>query len=315
MRSSSQLITGMILGWFLCLIVGTNNSEAQQFTQASAELGPTMTPIEQRLASLENEVEYLRRLQAAPNNASADAACNTQFTCCPKRRFEIGAEAVFLSPHSTTGLGPGGIAFFPSVDYFESWRGWIGFSNENGVGLRGRYWEFDHLVTNNLNAFIYGLDTYVADLEATLNQRFGNWDVQLSGGIRYVNFHEDRTFITRSFVDSELIGIVLGGEVKRPLANGVRGFGVVRVASVYGDLTGEVPPGFVVLLDNVHSMMWEGQLGMEITRQTRLGDISLRSGVEFQRWDDITYKQIAGTTSTHESIGLVGFFTGLSFSR
>ena len=315
MRSSSQLITGMILGLFLCLIVGTNNVEAQQLTATSPEVEQTLTPIEQRLASLENEVEYLRRTQDEPNNVSIDAACNTQSTCGPNRRFEFGAEAVFLSPHSTTGLGPAGIAAFPSVGYFESWRGWIGFSNENGVGLRGRFWEFDQLVDNNQNAFTYGLDTYIADLEATMSRRFGNWDVQLSGGIRYVDFHEDRTFVSSSFVDSELIGVVLGGEVKRPLANGVRGFGVVRMASVYGDLTGEVPNGFVVVLDNVHSMMWEAQLGMEFSRQTRLGDVSLRSGVEIQHWDDITYKQISGTTSTNESIGLLGFFAGFNFSR
>jgi hypothetical protein len=67
-----------------------------------------------------------------------------------------------LPPAPPAGSGfrqrEGGIAFFPSSGMSPNWRSWIGYTGANALGLRLRYWEFDHLVTNTVNAFTYGFD-------------------------------------------------------------------------------------------------------------------------------------------------------------
>ncbi len=290
--------------------------QAQQQV-AFSEHTPIQTPMEARLTALENEVEQLRGSHGQQGSEFLDtnSVCGFNCQCCPQRRLEVGAEIVFLEPHSTTGLGPSGIAFFPSIDLQPSWRTWAGISNPNGIGFRGRYWEFDQFMPNTLNAFTYSLDVFVVDLETTFSKQIGDWSVLVSGGLRHVEFREDRFGLTNAFVNTNLTGIVVGGELSRPLTPWLSTFGVVRAANVYGEMSGEIPTGFIVVFDSVHSMMWETQLGVEITRKTRFGQIRLRSGVEAQHWDDITYKFAGGGARTHESIGLFGLFAGLTISR
>ena len=269
---------------------------------------------EQRLADLESEVEFLRGLEKqkrlAPYLDGDDC-----YPCRPAH-LDFGAELTYLAPNSTTGLGPSGIAFFPSSEMLPSWRSWIGYTGTNGLGLRLRYWEFDHLVTNGVNAFTYGLDASTVDLELTFSKSFVNeWDVLLSGGVRHLAFHEDRTAIGTSSVDSDLTGLLVGAEVRRNLVGGFRAYGLARTASVFGDLTGEVPSGFIVHLEGRNVFMYESQLGVEYCRETCCGELSLRVGAEVMHWDSVSYKNISGTDSTAESVGLVGLVTGITLRR
>jgi hypothetical protein len=269
---------------------------------------------EQRLADLESEVEFLRDLQKQ-KHAAPYQTCDDWYSCQPAH-LDFGAELAFLAPNSTTGLGPSGIAFFPSTETFPSWRLWLGYTGPKGLGVRARYWEFDHLATNDLNAFTYGLDAYTADLELTYSKLIGNdWDVLVSGGVRHFGFREERAALATSFVKSDLTGLVVGAEVNRALIGNLRGYGLARAATVFGNLSGEVPPGFVVYLESRHAFMWESQLGLEYCRETRCGELSLRLGAEVMHWDSVSYKEISVTHSAAESVGLVGLVTGITIRR
>ena len=267
-----------------------------------------------RLAELEAEMQILRATHSRSGRKPC-GRCGDRCNCRPSH-FDVGAEVAFLSPHSTTGLGPSGSAFFPSTGMSPSWRTWLSYTGSNGLGLRARYWEFDHHITNNLNIFTYDLDAFTIDLEVTYSKLIGgDWDVLLSGGVRHFGFNEVRTFLSPSTVDSDLTGVVIGGELKRNLIGGLRGYGVTRGSAVFGDLEGEVPPGFVVVLENRHAVMWEAQLGLEYCRETSLGALSLRLGAEVMHWDSVSYKRIAGTVSADESVGMVGIVTGFTLRR
>jgi hypothetical protein len=274
------------------------------------------SPLEERIAVLENELRLLQESASLTDGTRQQPACESCCTCCPSNRFQIGADVLFLRPHSSTGLGPEGIAYFANNEIFPSWRAWIGLNGPNGVGVRLRHFEFDQILIAAGDSF--GLDTKITDLELTCRKQFGEWNVLVSGGARYVNFHEDRFINGQNasrFVDTDLTGIVIGGEIARPLFCGISGYGIVRSAAAYGDMTGQVPQGNVVVLDEVQSFMWEAQLGLEMQRMTGLGNMTVRFGVEAQNWDDISFKAVSGTNSVRESIGLFGFVGGLSFSR
>jgi hypothetical protein len=115
-------------------------------------------------------------------------------------------------------------------------RAEVRYTGPNGLGVRARYWEFDHLATNDLNAFTYGLDAYTTDLELTYSKLIGDdWDVLLSGGVRHFGFREERTALATSSVKSDLTGLVVGAEVKRALIGNFRGYGLARAATVFGN--------------------------------------------------------------------------------
>jgi hypothetical protein len=270
----------------------------------------------QRLADLEAEVDFLRSSQAQAGSRSCGHNCGC--LCCPVPHWEVGAEVAFLSPHSTTGLGPSGIAYFASPGLFPSWRTWLGYTGSKGLGLRARYWEFNHVVTGTV--FTYALDTYVLDLEMTYSKVIGSdWNVLLSGGVRHVGLREGRTInAATAIVNTDSTGVLVGGEITRNLIGGLRGYGVARAAAVFGNMRGEVPPGFIVLFDNRLVCMWEAQLGVEYSRETQMGELSLRVGAEVQHWDEATYKNNgppANPLVDAESIGFVGIVTGLTLRR
>jgi hypothetical protein len=96
------------------------------------------------------------------------------------------------------------LEFNPDYDYEFAPRVFGGYKGCGGLGIRGRWWYYDHSSTGNftINGLAAGaaaegfaidlattLDTnlYVnsIDLEATQDGRFHNWDIQLAGGVRY----------------------------------------------------------------------------------------------------------------------------------
>ncbi len=291
------------VGALLALVSHSCLAQGYSLLSNSNDSSGHINDYESRLADLEAELQSLRN--------GRSRGCGTRCRCCLGPHLDAGAEVAFLAPHSTTGLAPSGTAFFASDELFASWRTWLGYTGSNGFGLRTRYWEFDNLAT--FGVFTYSLDTYVLDLELTYTTAIKhNWEVLLSGGVRHMSFDEERfTGVSTSFVNSDLTGVVVGGEVTRDLTGGLRGYGIARAATVFGELTGEVPSGFVVLVDNRLSTMWESQIGLEYVRDTRLGELALRFGTEVQYWDDMTYK-FNGSAIAPESIGFVGFVSGLS---
>jgi hypothetical protein len=105
-------------------------------------------------------------------------------------------------------------------DFEKTPRITVGWVREDGLGVRARYWEFDH------NAAALGpdevgsrldVDTYTFDFELfdtfCLNR---NWDLELSAGIRYCDFLE----------------VMVDGDAAEVRLNAFNGFGGVASAEL-----------------------------------------------------------------------------------
>jgi len=198
-----------------------------------------------RLASVEAELASLRARLDESGPLGEDGGCDDGGACCGDWREQArapgwyaGFEFVFLKPHynNNTALlhdDPGGasaattpseafdlginVASVPfDSDYELSPRLWLGYTGEEGLGLRGRYWQFEHSddpVTFNSTLFREGfavagtfplfgfaaavgpgsqltafhrLDLQTFDLELTQELNWCRSQVTLGGGLRYV---------------------------------------------------------------------------------------------------------------------------------
>ena len=159
------------------------------------------------LASLRAEIDSLHQrmdagLTAGYENGGhggCDACCHGGCGCEYDRCYRsegwiAGAELLWLKPHHGNGVGRsseyvlddpplfgvGGI----DADFEVSPRFWIGYVGCDGLGVRVRYWEFDHDSSQNVvtsggeaEAVFHGWNTWVLDLEVTDSAKLGcYWD-------------------------------------------------------------------------------------------------------------------------------------------
>ncbi len=175
--------------------------------------------MEQRMAALEAEVTTLR------SGESCQAACNCRNGSQPCNRCESGGlyagfAFVFARPHfkeafqATVGDPTAAISLVPfSYDYDISPRTWLGYTGANGLGVRTRYWQYDHaaapfqsspfvpaqahVVSIIFPATIYStppneilsvgdnLEVHTVDLEGTQQLDIMGMSLVVSGGLRY----------------------------------------------------------------------------------------------------------------------------------
>jgi hypothetical protein len=157
-------------------------------------------------------------------------------------------------------------ATFPSYDYKLSPRVWAGYVGPTGLGVRGRYWEFDQVLADNQtvttttanpaipNALAgltfttsTGLDAYTADGEVFQTADLQAWKGVFGGGLRYGQFDVDNLtrLTTANNVAVNLkadsgfhgLGPTAFAELRRPLGNqtGLALVGNVRGSVLYGD--------------------------------------------------------------------------------
>ena len=167
-----------------------------------------------------------------------------------------------------------------------------GFRGENGVGLRGRFWSFDHNYPFNA-AFApaqLGIDASTADAEVTAAQRFLNWDVEFSGGVRYGSSNTQRPSPVRlESVCSRLkaFGPTAGIDVQRRFGDtGLSLVGRARGSWLFGDIRNGsvllfVPRGSieeeVMQIYEASSACWQSTLADNIA-------LELRAAWESQVW-------------------------------
>jgi hypothetical protein len=157
-------------------------------------------------------------------------------------------------------------------DMEAAWDFWLQYVGSGGGGIRTRYWEFDHGVTERptlgaqtnegivlpspygLSNPVFGgpeafnfdtdLEIQVIDLEALQRLRRGAWNWELSGGLRWASLEQDYrasfTIGTNTFMnfaqDFNGIGPLLGIEGRRQLFDSrISLFGKARGAVLFGD--------------------------------------------------------------------------------
>ena len=183
--------------------------------------------------------------------------------------------------------------------------------------MRARYFEFDHTIDNDLNTHLYRLDAFTCDLELTyLLATDRNWSLLLSGGCRHFEFDDASVLTAAVTTSSEMTGIVVGGEASCGLN---RQSGWIRDCphchSVRPNRYGLLKCSTIGQRHGVH--VGNANRSRIRTEFLELVDVALRVGAEAQYWDDVTYRENdgAGSTPFSESIGLVGFVTGLTIRR
>jgi hypothetical protein len=198
-------------------------------------------PVQQRLAALEQEVAALRAAAGAgsgvvhaaswesrgesnrgANGCSRLTSCSAA-KCKSSAGIHGGAALIFAKPHfkeafqiSALNTGTGQQTLIPfSYDYGATPEFWLGMERADGLGVRGRYWQFDQggtgitrisdgqtFYTANATTIIFpatiiandpgeilrsddNLKTQIIDFEATMRTQIGRMEIVGGGGLRY----------------------------------------------------------------------------------------------------------------------------------
>ena len=142
-----------------------------------------------------------------PIACQSSSCCSNYTQCCRTWGIVAGVEGTFLKPNITgdnmTLTAPGLTGESSSLANFSEAQGapriWLGFENENGLGIRTRYWDFaanavgDTFSPGSPPLFINAqigraaleLQAYTFDLEVYKHFCGEVWDVFATGGIRY----------------------------------------------------------------------------------------------------------------------------------
>ena len=282
----------------LCLMAVAAPAAAQQAAEAAddsvlARLDAMeerlSRELDQRIGAVDARIDSLRRLPPAiaepasygavvyqPPVTAGPAAlpaepggcdyCGCRCCCCPRYGLEAGAEATFLRPTlaSRGDDAPGRDPFAVDFNYEAAPRIWLGYSYDDGWGLRARYWQIDAYERFNFrelggvgddSAFITGafnLDAYTVDAELTRQFARGNWCLLGALGVRHADYREranlsgfsvDASGATDgvSLANADLLqavegtGPTLGLDARRPFGDWhLALIGGVRVSTLWG---------------------------------------------------------------------------------
>jgi hypothetical protein len=207
--------------------------------------------------------------------------------------FFSEAELLFLRYHRADGVRIGTEADEAGeFDFEPATRFSLGTVAPGGIGARVRWFDYDHHETIELPGNGLGVDTYTLDFELfeafALNQ---NWAMEISGGVRYVNFQE-------AMIDSDETrlngfngaGLITGVEARRAVGGLGLLYARTRLAVVQDDkivynsdaVLGETQS--VRLIDTTGGML-ELAVGSEVNYALAAGPVLFaRSGLEWHNW-------------------------------
>lgn len=211
--------------------------------------------------------------------------------CCRRCGLVGGAGVLYVQPHwegnpaffrtaLTGGLGAGARVAARQEDFGNDYEAspfaWVGIVNEDGAGVRVRYWQFDDGasasesnlpgVVNLLGATIFtanplgvgfnsvpnlalgvpqlafesDLQVTVWDLEVSQTAAMGNWSLTLAGGARYA--HMSQSYNATEFVAGAVQALRSGHHFDGvgPTAAVEVGYGLGGGVSLYSNLRGSV---------------------------------------------------------------------------
>lgn len=227
--------------------------------------------------------------------------------CC-SRAFYVGYESTILRPSISDRGGTGYNAEFGAGNRFI-----LGAQNTGGVGLRTRYWLFNHghdFAPPSTDT--WDLDMDVLDFELTLGDHFANWDALVSGGLRYGRLNLRRR---SSEVTLEGVGPTISAQAIRKLGfRGLHAIGNLRGSLLQGDIdnSGGLLNGASQINDE-STLVLENQLGIGWSRAGKHADQHVRVLWETQFWMNDTIND--DTNAIRSNLGLGGVTIALELRR
>ena len=205
----------------------------------------------------------------------------------PAGTWEASAEALLLRYHKTDGVRAGtGLDKGVKFDFEFSPRLTVAYVTPCGLGLRLRWWDYEHKNNAIDSSSSLEIDTYTCDIELFEQVCIGNWFVEISGGVRYNDWREsmiDDTNVWETVFCGT--GGVIGVEVTRPIPIGalyMRGRGAIMMddREVYNPPAIQHQPR----TDSVQGIT-EIAFGYECQRRLSNGMLIFgRLGFELQNW-------------------------------
>jgi len=224
----------MFLKWTLAVSLVLTASRALADDQSEAEVwavsySDRLEEVEAELGAVRTQLESRSECGGCSSSPSRCAPCPP--CCCQACGLYAGYAFVFAKPRFGTAAAYSVYEYGDDqetstevgfdFDYELSPRIWLGYAGPGGLGVRARYWEFDHagnpfsLECTERSVYYeswaaahyafswasaeigetmdirYGLELDVADFEVTQQINFRRASIVASGGIRYARMAQD----------------------------------------------------------------------------------------------------------------------------
>lgn len=115
-----------------------------------------------------------------------------------------GAEVIFFKPFGEAGTTPQqAIETSGANSFLPAWRLWGGWSDDDGLGARVRWWQYDQFssATDTLGTTESRLIFQKLDVEVTQQASFGAWNMMLSCGVTWIGNELDLGTGTANGID------------------------------------------------------------------------------------------------------------------
>ncbi len=254
-----------------------------------------------RITALETELQKTSDVQLAScdGEASCGFATSCRPSCCACSAWYFGYEMTALQPYvSDITLAAGSY----DDEFGFGHRLTIGYDGGSGMGARLRYWFYNHghdtvppAAPDSL-----GIDMDVIDLELNLTEQLRNYNLMISGGVRYA-----RMGLNSTIIDTAFPRLVFEGGGPTAALESTREFGD-RGLYLIGNIRGSLLFGDLVFQGNKYqdetTVVLENQLGVGMTRNLGRATLNLRTVWETQVWLNDTMADVG-----------IGFGSNLGF--
>jgi hypothetical protein len=229
---------------------------------------------------------------ARAGDSKGDVCDGDMFSeACGDGAVIFDTELTFLRYHQSGGVlasntQPVEFGFDPAPRFVA------GYERCDGLGIRGRYWFFDHSATTDGEVpTVLAIDTYNLDLEVYKRIALGcQTSLEVSGGIRYNEFDQsDSLGLSNGFKG---IGGTVGLQGNHRFGNGLGLYARARWSIVQGDDELADDGGFyntytpLLEPDATHSQTEIG-IGIDWSRCLANGAVlTVGVGGEWQNWDE-----------------------------
>ena len=205
---------------------------------------------------------------------------------------------MLLKPHLSDG--------FTRPDTFQletSVRIRLAYETNEGVGLRGEFWQFEHAESDGLNGDPSSIDTYNVDLGLYKKLRLGRGSrIELSGGVRY-NDYRDLNVTNDDPTSFGGVGGYFGLHAAQELGFKFQGYARMKWAMLYDGLQQQIDLDF-------DTTRRQQEMALGIGRCARIGNCLANLRVGYEMLNLQQYEN-----SNEGDVGFSGLCLGITLAR